>query len=150
MASMLPVVASDREEFLAVAAKHFCELNAAFVPQGDWEEKYFETIMSNPEYFLRWIICDGEKAGFILFGLEKHRFLPRKTGAIYELYVLPDFRRRGIGKTCAIEAVRELWTHSPSKVQLEVLEGRSAAIALWKSLGFRKVTERWVLDRGSL
>jgi ribosomal protein S18 acetylase RimI-like enzyme len=82
-----------------------------------------------------------------LFGLEKHRFLPRMTGAIYELYVLPEFRRRGVGKTCAMEAIRELWAHTPSKIQLEVIEGRGAAAALWKSLGFQKVTDRYVLSR---
>ena len=105
--------------------------------------------MANPQYFLRWIICDEKRAGFILFGLEKHRFLPRKTGAIYELYVAPEFRRRGVAKACAIEAIRELWTHAPTKIQLEVLEGRVAAAALWKSLGFQKVTDRYVLSRST-
>jgi ribosomal protein S18 acetylase RimI-like enzyme len=129
-----------------MAVQHFSELNPLFVPQNDWQENYFATITANPEYFLRWIICDGKRAGFILFGLEKHRFLPRKTGAIYELYIAPEFRLRGIAKTCAIEAIRELWTHAPSKIQLEVLEGRTAAAALWKSLGFQKVTDRYVLS----
>ena len=68
------------------------------------------------------------------------------TGAIYELYVLPEFRRRGVAKACAIEAIRELWSHGPSKIQLEVIEGRSPAAALWKSLGFQKVTDRYVLS----
>jgi ribosomal protein S18 acetylase RimI-like enzyme len=147
MVGMLPIAPSEQEEFLRMAAKHFSELNASFVPQDDWKEHYFATIMADPQYFLRWIICDEKRAGFILFGLEKHRFLPRKTGAIYELYVLPEFRRLGVAKACAIEAIRELWAHAPSKIQLEVIEGRVAASALWKSLGFQKVTDRYVLSR---
>jgi ribosomal protein S18 acetylase RimI-like enzyme len=146
MVRMLPVVPSDQDEFQRMAATHFSELNASFVPQDDWEEHYFATIMANPQYFLRWIICAEKRAGFILFGLEKHRFLPRMTGAIFELYVVPEFRRRGVAKACAIEAIRELWTHAPSKIQLEVIEGRVAASALWKSLGFQKVTDRYVLS----
>jgi ribosomal protein S18 acetylase RimI-like enzyme len=149
MVSMLPVVAAERDEFLRMAIDHFSELNSTFVPQNDWKDRYFPGILSRPEYFLRWIICDGQRAGFILFGMEDHRFLPRKTGAIYELYVLPEFRRRGIAKACAVEAIRELWTYSPSKIQLEVMEGRAAAAALWKSLGFQKVTERFVLSRST-
>jgi ribosomal protein S18 acetylase RimI-like enzyme len=143
---MLSVVPSEQDEFLRMAAKHFSEMNPSFVPQDDWKEHYFPTIMANPRYFLRWIGCDGKRAGFILFGLEKHRFLPRMTGVIYELYVLPEFRRHGVAKTCALEAIRQLRAHAPSKIQLEVTEGLVAASALWKSIGFQKVTDRYVLS----
>ncbi len=149
MVSMLPILSADGEQFLRMAVNHFSELNSAFVPHNDWKDQYLPTILSNPQYFLRWIVCDGKRAGFILFGLENHRFLPRKTGAIYELYVLPEFRRQGIAKACALEAIQELWTYSPSKIQLEVVEGRAAAAALWESLGFQKVTERFVLARSA-
>jgi ribosomal protein S18 acetylase RimI-like enzyme len=116
------------------------------VPQDDWKEHYFLIIMANPQHFLRWIVCEGKRAGFILFGLEKHRFLPRMTGVIYELYVLPEFRRRGVATACAVEVIRELRTHAPSKIQLEVIKGREGAAALWESLGFEKVTGRYVLS----
>ncbi|MGA2423987.1 MAG: UDP-2,4-diacetamido-2,4,6-trideoxy-beta-L-altropyranose hydrolase [Terriglobales bacterium] len=145
-AVMLPIAPSERDEFLRMAEKHFSEMNPSFVPQEDWKEHYFPTIMANPQYVLRWIVCDRQHAGFILFGLEKHRFLPRMTGVIYEVYVLPEFRRRGVATVCAVEAIRELRTHAPSKIQLEVIEGRVAAAALWESLGFRKVTGRYVLS----
>jgi ribosomal protein S18 acetylase RimI-like enzyme len=147
MVGIFPIAISERDEFLRMAVKHFSELNASFVPQDDWKEHYFAGIQANPQYFLRWVVYDEKRAGFILFGLEKHRFLPRMTGAIYELYVLPEFRRHGVGKACAMEAIRELWAHDPSKIQLEVIEGREAAAALWKSLGFQKVTDRYVLSR---
>jgi ribosomal protein S18 acetylase RimI-like enzyme len=149
MVRMLPIAASDEEEFQRIAIEHFSELNPAFAPENDWKAQYFRSILSTPQCFLRWIDCDGIRAGFILFGLENHRFLRRKTGAIYELYVRPEFRRRGIARVCAEEAIRELWTHSPSKIQLEVVEGQTAPAALWKSLGFQKVTERFVLARGT-
>jgi ribosomal protein S18 acetylase RimI-like enzyme len=147
MVGMVPIAGSDREVFELMAIKHFSELDPAFVPQKSWREQYFQNILNTPQCFLRWIVGDGERAGFILFGLEKHRFLPRTTGAIYELYVRPEFRRRGLAKACAEEAIRELWTHSPSKIQLEIVDGHPAAVALWRSLGFQKVTERFVLAR---
>ena len=147
---MLPIVSAEREQFLQMAKEHFSELTPAFVPDDDWKKHYFETILGNQQYFLRWIMCEQRRAGFILFGLENHRFLPRKTGVIYELYVMPEFRRQGIARICAEEAIRELWLHSPSKIQLEIVEGRIAAAALWKSLGFQKATERLVLTRGGL
>jgi ribosomal protein S18 acetylase RimI-like enzyme len=147
MVGLLPIAASDQEEFQRMAIAHFSELSPAFVPMQDWRDHYFQNILKTPQCFLRWIICDGQRAGFILFGLEEHRFLPRKTGAIYELYVRPEFRRRGLAKGCAKKAIQELWTHSPSKIQLEVVEGQTAAAALWRSLGFQKATDRFVLAR---
>jgi UDP-2,4-diacetamido-2,4,6-trideoxy-beta-L-altropyranose hydrolase len=146
MVSMLPIAPAEQAEFLRMAEKHFSEMNPSFVPRDDWKEHYFATILANPRYFLRWIICDEKRAGFILFGLEPHRFLPRMTGAIYEVYILPEFRRRGVATVVASEAIRELRTHAPSKIQLEVIEGRVAAAALWESLGFKKVTSRYVLS----
>src|SRR5262249_37570214 len=124
---------------------HFRELNPAFTPHADWKENYFGNITENPCLFLRWVQVDGQRAGFILFGIESHRFLPRQAGAIYELYIEPGFRRSGVARNCASAAIRELQSHSPSKVQLEIMEGNTAAQKLWASLGFEKKSERWVL-----
>jgi UDP-2,4-diacetamido-2,4,6-trideoxy-beta-L-altropyranose hydrolase len=146
-ASMIAIAREDREAFTEMAERHFRELNAAFVPAGDWKLSYFDTIQANQDLSLRWLVVNGERAGFILFGIEKHRFLPRKTGAIYELYLEPKYRRRGIGRVCALDAIRELWSHNPSKIQLEVVEENTAAAELWKSLGFQKTTERFVLSK---
>lgn len=142
---LAPVSKFDREAFMEMAGRHFRELNPAFEPHPDWKEHYFEKITRNPTLFLRWIAMDGRKAGFVLFGIEEHRFLPRHTGTIYELYVEPEFRRAGVGRSCAQAAISELQTHCPSKVQLEIMDGNVAAQRLWASLGFKKVSERWLL-----
>jgi ribosomal protein S18 acetylase RimI-like enzyme len=94
---------------------------------------------------LQWIVLDGKRAGFILFGFESHRFLPRLTGMIYELYVAPEQRRRGAGEAAARLAVDFLQQRRASKIQLEVMDGNAKAAALWKKLGFAKVSERFVL-----
>jgi ribosomal protein S18 acetylase RimI-like enzyme len=39
--------------------------------------------------------------------------------------------------------------HSPSKIQLEVTEGNEPAVAFWRSLGFERVTQRFVLQDSS-
>jgi len=143
--TMQPVSRDDREDFLRMAEEHFRELNPAFIPQADWKECYLERILGNPRLAARWILADGKRCGFILFGTEDHRFLPRQTGAIYEFYVQPEHRRQGVGRACALQVIRELRAASPSKVQLEIMEGNTGAEKLWRSLGFRKVSERWVL-----
>lgn len=144
---MAAITSADREAFLLMAEKHFQGLNPAFVPEDDWKQHYFERILSRPGMFVRWIVCDSQRAGFILYGLEEHRFLPRMTGMIYELYVLPEFRRKGIARDSAVLAIQELQTSTPSKIQLEVMQGNAGALALWQSLGFEKVSERFVLKK---
>jgi UDP-2,4-diacetamido-2,4,6-trideoxy-beta-L-altropyranose hydrolase len=143
--SMIPVEPDERDVFLQMAQQHFRELNPMFTPAQDWKTSYFENIKNNPTYSLRWIVADGQRVGFILFGVEKHRFLPRQTGTIYEVYVVPEKRRKGIARACARQVIEELWKSSPSKIQLEVVEGNAAAAELWRSLGFQKITERFVL-----
>lgn len=148
MVRMVAVSANEKDEFLRMALQHFSELNPEFRAHPDWTEHYFDTIQSNSGYFLRWIMSGNERAGFILFGIEKHRFLPRQTGMIYELYVTPAQRRKGIARLCARQAIAELRSFSPSKIQLETVEGNEKANALWQSMGFRRVAERFVLQDG--
>jgi UDP-2,4-diacetamido-2,4,6-trideoxy-beta-L-altropyranose hydrolase len=143
--AMLPVCSAERAEFLEMAKAHFHELNPDFVPHDDWKRCYFDSIVTNPDMCARWIVAGGERVGFILFGLESHRFLPRRTGAIYEMYLTPGSRRHGIGRQVALQAIEEMRLHSPSKIQLEVTEGNEPAFGFWRSLGFERVTERFVL-----
>ena len=143
---LTPVHTSEAEEFLEMAKQHFRELNPAFKPAKDWTNTYFSNIRGNRGYRLRWIEAQGQRAGFILYGMENHRFLPRKTGAIYELYVVPAQRRKGLARECALRVITELRKLCPSKIQLEVMMGNTAASALWKSLGFQEVSERLVLS----
>jgi len=105
---METVSATDRDAFLAMAERLFRGLNPSFVPQADWKQSYFENIVGNARLSLRWIVVDENRAGFVLFGLEAHRFLPRVNGMIYEVYVEPEFRRRGIAQIVAHQAIREL------------------------------------------
>lgn len=145
--SLEPVSTADRETFLEMAAQHFRELDPEFVPQEDWKLNYFEGIAGNPRLSLRWVMAGGRRAGFILFGMEDHVFLPRLSGVVYELYISTGFRRRGIARAAAAEAIVELHSHAPSKVQLEITQNNHGAAALWTSLGFEKVSERWVLRK---
>jgi ribosomal protein S18 acetylase RimI-like enzyme len=142
---LVPVEASDRKDFVAISEQYFRELNPQFVPAPDWKAAYFENILGRKNYSLRWIVAAGQRVGFILYGIEEHRFLPRKIGVIYELYIVPEQRRTGIARACAGCVIAELQTLSASKIQLEVAEGNEAAAAFWKSLGFQKASERLVL-----
>ena len=144
-AKLIAISKHERSIFLAMAEENFRELNACFVPHADWVETYFDNILDNPEKILSWLLLDGEKIGFILFGLESHPFLPRKNGVVYELYVVPKHRRKGVARAAAEMAIAELKLLRPAKIQLEVAVGNKKAAELWKSLGFKQATERYIL-----
>ena len=139
----------EAREFMQLAEQHFRELNLCFSPSADWRAHYFASLQNRPDRWARWLIVEGNKAGFVIYGIEPHRFLPRHTGVVYELYIRPEYRRLGIARECGTQVIATLKKQGPSKIQLEVLEGNTAADALWSQLGFKTVSKRMVLSEGS-
>jgi ribosomal protein S18 acetylase RimI-like enzyme len=146
---LLPVADSEASTFLAMATDYFKELNRDFVADADWQASYFSRLKSSSDTHLHWIHCNGERAGFAIYGIEGHRFLPRKNGYVYEFYVQPRFRRSGIGREAAGKVLGALRQLDPARIQLEITAGNSVAVEFWETFGFGKVAERYVLDQGS-
>lgn len=72
---------------------------------------------------------------------------PGRSLWIEELYVTPDFRRRGIGRELVERLV--VWAHAEgfAGVELEAYRMNTAASVLYRSLGFRrKARERYSFD----
>lgn len=136
----------ESAEFLAMAQIYFRELNPAFVARADWTANFFDSILKNDSMSACWILSAGEKAGFVVFGVEPHRYLPRTTGVVYEMFVAPEFRRRQTARQAAVQAIEILKKRGVSKLQLEVVEGNAAAANFWQNLGFTKVAGRFILQ----
>ena len=134
-----------KQEFLQMAHDYFRELNPEFMPAEDWKDSYYEAISGNSACYLRWIMADQRRAGFVLYGIEQHRFLPRRIGVIYDLYVLPEHRNKGVARVCAQLVFADLRKSAAARIQLEIVIGNAPAEKLWRSLGFSKVSERFVL-----
>lgn len=137
--------AVGKQEFLQMARDYFRELNPEFTPGTDWNDFYFAGVTGNSACRLRWIKADQIRAGFVLYGIEQHRFLPRRIGVIYELYVLPQHRNKGIARACAQLVLADLRKSAAAKIQLEIVIGNAPAQKFWTGLGFSKVSERFVL-----
>ncbi|HEY2252221.1 MAG TPA: GNAT family N-acetyltransferase [Planctomycetaceae bacterium] len=68
-------------------------------------------------------------AGYALFKRERDWIYLR------QFFVLPERRRRGIGKAAMTWLLENVWNDAP-RIRLDVLAGNSPGIEFWRSLGF--------------
>jgi ribosomal protein S18 acetylase RimI-like enzyme len=61
------------------------------------------------------------------------------VGMISEVYVIPEYRRKGIAKQLCIEGIKNLKEQGLQKVQLNVFAGNGAK-QLYQKLGFQEVS----------
>ncbi|SES62508.1 Acetyltransferase, GNAT family [Oceanobacillus limi] len=77
--------------------------------------------------------------GWILIGGSKDQFSNKTIGFIYELFVLDEYRGRGISKQLIKAGVEQLKKEGYLEVRLSVFEGNQA-IKIYESMGFKNRT----------
>jgi predicted acetyltransferase len=143
--ALKPVTDEEKAPFLKTVKEYFRELNPDFVPREGWEAHYIESL--RPDRALpNWIVLDEARIGFTIFGVEEHRFLPKKIGAIYEFYIVPSWRGKGLGREAALKVFERLRTDQADRIQVDVVTGNHNAAVFWRNLGLTKVSERLVLQ----
>ncbi|SET80283.1 Acetyltransferase (GNAT) domain-containing protein [Salinibacillus kushneri] len=77
--------------------------------------------------------------GWILIGGSKDQFSGKALGFIYELFVLEEYRGKGISKQLIKTGVEQLKQEGYSEIRLSVFDGNQA-IKIYESLGFKNRT----------
>jgi ribosomal protein S18 acetylase RimI-like enzyme len=85
--------------------------------------------------------------GTILFALEGNdiagcvalRRLDSETCEMKRLYVRPEFRDKGIGKTLSIAVIEEARKRGYRRMRLDTMPSMRRAILLYSGLGFREI-----------
>jgi ribosomal protein S18 acetylase RimI-like enzyme len=75
---------------------------------------------------------DSVAAGFVMTGYDGHR------GWIYQLAVLPEYRRHGIGSQLIETALAHLETVGCRKVNLQIRADNTDVVDFYESIGFRQ------------
>lgn len=75
----------------------------------------FESILSKGGFYLVYRNADCSIAGWILLGENTDYFSDKKFGFIYDIYVLPEYRGRGISKEFIQEGISTLKTSAMKK-----------------------------------
>ncbi len=138
--TLAPVDGRTLDDFVALFDEYRRELDA-YSPSGRDTlpiERYRDALRRDPEgQELLWIEADGARAGFLL--LRRFEDWPdssRTVVDIAECYVVPPYRRQGVGRA-AIEALlaRER-ARETALIEASVLPRNQTALAFWEALGF--------------
>ena len=136
MLNIRPVARGDRKIYLRMA-KEFYATDAVLIHVG--EENFsatFEELMRSDRYALCYIFeLDGAVAGYSLLAKTFSQEAGGQVLWIEEIYVLPEYRGRGIGKAFFDFIIK----NKPDKVKrirLEVERENEGAVKLYKGFGF--------------
>lgn len=101
-------------------------------------EQLITALLEKGSYYL---IASGENClkGWVLIGSSKDQFTDKVHGFIYELFVLEEYRGKGISKLLMKTAIDSLKQEGYTEIRLSSYAGNQA-IKLYEQMGFQTRT----------
>jgi GNAT superfamily N-acetyltransferase len=99
-----------------------------------------------PRVFCDIAEADGAPAGFALWFYNFSTFRAKHGIYLEDLFVRPEFRGRGIGKTLLVHLARRAVREGCARFEWSVLDWNEPSIAFYKSLGAKALAE-WTMFR---
>jgi GNAT superfamily N-acetyltransferase len=115
----------EEEQYLEAEAKG--DLNGA-----PWSLNHLRWNKGGGEWAAITAFCEGEVAGSVMtWSLSDER------GATENIFVLPEWRRKGVAKAVVTEALKHLRDNGKKEATLGVFGDNGGAVSLYLSLGYR-------------
>jgi ribosomal protein S18 acetylase RimI-like enzyme len=90
---------------------------------------------------------DGRVIGVLVSEVRERLFYePRMEGVIMDFYVMPEFRRRGIGKMMMDEAIKMLREMGAHVISAEFPAQNQISVAFYRKYGFRPMMNVYVKE----
>ena len=93
-------------------------------------------------------LWEGKAVGFALFFTNYSTFLTKPGIYLEDIFVLPEYRRLGIGKALLTTVAQIAFKRGAGRLEWSVLDWNEPAIAFYQSLG-ATVLEEWRICRVS-
>ena len=103
-------------------------------PTNEKINQLVQPLLKTGSYYLI-AIEDDKLMGWILLGASKDQFTDKMIGFIYELYVIEEFRGKGISKQLIRTAINHLRQAGHSEIRLNAYV-KNQAIKLYEQMGF--------------
>jgi ribosomal protein S18 acetylase RimI-like enzyme len=120
------------------------EFDPLLKPVGNLEEevaKYVKELLSDPRSLVLVVDVNGRVEGVLTSRIIDRRFYePRLVGQISDIYVMPEYRRYGVGSKLISQAEKELRSMGAEMIVAEFPVKNVIAEGFYKKLGFREVT----------
>jgi GNAT superfamily N-acetyltransferase len=120
-------------------------LDQAVATREDLERDGFS---SEPKFYVEIAEWNGEPAGFALWFYNYSTFQGKPGIYLEDLFVRPQFRKRGIGKALLVHLARLAVEQGCGRYQWQVLDWNTPSIEFYESLG-AKVMKEWLTMRMS-
>lgn len=123
-----------------------------------WAAGAFETLLSEPSLGAVWLAFEGsEPAGYVVLTVRFSMEYGGRDAFVDDLFVRPEFRRRGVGRELLGALFAECATRNILAVHVEVGGDNEGAKSLYRSFGLREreddrllLTTRLIRGEGDL
>jgi GNAT superfamily N-acetyltransferase len=119
-------------KFVRALAAFEREPDAAIATEADLLRDGFGP---NPFFFCLIAECDSQPAGFALYFFNYSTWAGRPGIYLEDIFVLPEFRRLGIGKTLLQQVAAIAVENDCTRLQWEVLDWNKSAIDFYRAMG---------------
>lgn len=140
MIELTPVQPGEQDDFRPLVEAYWEELmpNAAVLKDQPSRDRYFAESFhwDGEQERPYWALRAGERVGFVALSRNG------QSGYIDDFYVIPAYRRQGIGRAI-VQALTTLFDQDGvTLVELSVRRDNPRALAFWEALGFRIASYR--------
>jgi len=132
-------------EFIRELAEYERLLDQAVATPEDLQRDGFS---SEPKFYVEIAVWSGEPAGFALWFYNYSTFQGKPGIYLEDLYVRPQFRKKGIGKALLVHLASVAVDQGCGRYQWQVLDWNTPSIDFYESLG-AKVMKEWLTMRVS-
>jgi GNAT superfamily N-acetyltransferase len=137
--AIVAIAESEYDDFFAMAGPYHDELEPYVTDDVPWDpDRWRSAVLSDMEgRELLWIVADGTHAGFAV--VRTNADWPndeRAIASITEFYVLPEQRRRGVGRAAIEALLAEHRRRGTALVEAAILALNEPAREFWAGLGF--------------
>lgn len=131
----LDLVSAGKKQALKNLVKMYCyewsQYNGIDIDQnGEFAfERDLDRFFSRERHFPYFVLLDGRIAGFVLID-DDFDYHKDSDYAISEFFILHKYRRMGIGKRAAVEAIKR----HPGKWEIKMHPKNKGSIVFWKAV----------------